>query len=180
MKRRDLWLLAGVLVIAAAVFLLAKLLPGEGGGLSGLQLPVVTAQPSSGDSDTTASASPATAPPDGTVTAAPAPTLVPAQAYLGVQMDNLVFDPFPLTESRDIELPQPEGKLNVVRVTQTSIVMHSSTCDNQDCVNQGEVTIENRGARVLGNQIICLPNKVILTLMTPEEAQQAWDTYNRQ
>lgn len=171
MKRRDIWLLAGVLIIAAAVFLLAKVLPQGSGGISGVQLPVVTQTPAASGAASTA------APSDETASAGPAMTLPPADAYLSVQVDNVVFVPFPLTESRDIELPQPDGKLNVARVTEGSVQMHSSTCENQDCVLQGIVTLDNRDARVLGNAIVCLPNKVVLMLLTPEEAQREWDRY---
>lgn len=169
MKRRDIWLLAGVMILAAAIFLLAKVLPEGSIDLSGAKLPVTTA--------------PADAEINEAITATPLATgsaqaLAPANAYLSVQMDRVVFDPFPLVDSRDFELPQPDGKLNVVRATEDSIIMLSSTCDNQDCVHQGIVTLDNRNARVLDNAIICLPNKVILTLLTPDEAQREWDRHN--
>ena len=48
--------------------------------------------------------------------------------------------------------------------------MLSSTCKNQQCIHQGVVSLANRDSRALYNQIICLPNQVILELLTPEEA----------
>jgi len=183
LKRKDIWLLLGVLAVAAVIFLLAKVLPG-GGGLSGGELPMATAtvaptgQATAEPDTNTQPPATATAEPDaGTQPPAAVATLVPAQAYLSVQIDNIVFDPYPLLEERDIELPQPGGKLNVVRVTKDSIMMHSSTCDNQECVHQGIVTLENRDTRILSNAIVCLPNKVILLLLTPEEAQREWQRY---
>jgi hypothetical protein len=50
--------------------------------------------------------------------------------------------------------------------------MKSSTCDNQDCVLQGTVSLENKYERVLGNMIICLPNEITLELFTPQELVQ--------
>ena len=47
--------------------------------------------------------------------------------------------------------------------------MADADCPGRDCVEQGEVTLENRGERILGNMIICLPNQVCLQLYTPEE-----------
>lgn len=47
--------------------------------------------------------------------------------------------------------------------------MESSTCENQDCVEQGTVTFDNLNSRILGRFIICLPNYVTLELFTPEE-----------
>ena len=58
---------------------------------------------------------------------------------------------------------------NVIHVTEDSIQMASSTCDNQLCVTEGVVTLENKASRVLGNYIICLPNGVTLELLNEEE-----------
>ena len=129
--------------------------------------------------ETTAAASPA--PSESAADAAsdgptPVPTLAPAEAYLKVQVGSMVFEPVPLTEERDIELIQKDGKTNVVRVTRDSIVMHSANCDNQDCVHQGLVSLQNRDKRVLQNMIICLPNQVVLELLDAEEAQADWES----
>jgi len=49
--------------------------------------------------------------------------------------------------------------------------MAESSCDNQDCIYQGTVTLENKKERVLQNMILCLPNEVILELLTEEETR---------
>lgn len=59
--------------------------------------------------------------------------------------------------------------VNVVEVTEDSIRMAESTCDNQDCVRQGVVSLENRERRILQNTIVCLPNDVVLELYSYEE-----------
>ncbi len=92
------------------------------------------------------------------------------QAYLRVQVGDQVWEPIALAEGDSYTISQPDGKENVVNVTATGAIMHFSTCDNQSCVKQGEVTLENRDSRVLSNMIICLPNEVILEVLTPEEA----------
>ena len=92
------------------------------------------------------------------------------QAYLRVQVDDQVWEPIPLSDGESYTITQPDGKENVVSVTARGAVMQFSTCDNQSCVQQGEVTLDNRDSRVLGNMIICLPNEVILEVLTPEEA----------
>lgn len=95
-----------------------------------------------------------------------------AKAYLLVTVNGVIFEPIPLLEERDYVISQKvTGAENVVRVTKESIAMFSSTCENQDCVKQGAVTLENRDARALENMIVCLPNGVILELLTPEEAE---------
>ena len=92
------------------------------------------------------------------------------QAYLRVQVGDQVWEPIALADGDEYTINQPDGKTNVVRTTATGAVMHSSTCDNQSCVQQGEVTLENRDMRVLTNMIICLPTQVILEVLTPAEA----------
>lgn len=108
------------------------------------------------------------------------PTLAPAEAYLSLQIQNVLYDPIPLLGEADLPVEQPNGKKNVVALTRGSIQMKSSNCDNQQCVHQGIVTLENRDERVLMDMIICLPNQVTLRLLTPEEAQQQWmDVYGK-
>jgi len=89
-------------------------------------------------------------------------------------------------EGRWFELPQEETHLtlrrtlgdgsevvNVVALTPNGAYMHSSTCENQDCVNQGQVTLENKATRVLSNLVLCLPNEVVIELFSPQEVEAA-------
>ena len=94
-----------------------------------------------------------------------------AQAYLRVQVGDQVWEPIALADGDEYTITQPDGKENVVKVTANGAVMHFSTCDNQSCVEQGEVTLDNRDMRVLGNMIICLPHQVTLQLYTVEEME---------
>ena len=57
----------------------------------------------------------------------------------------------------------------MVHVTTDSVTMASSTCENQLCVGEGTVTLENKQSRILGGYIICLPNGVTLELCSAEE-----------
>ena len=81
----------------------------------------------------------------------------------------------PLPEEEDYVYPlrqiNGEGKktVNMIHVTPEGVYMESSTCDNQNCVHEGIVTLENRDSRILGNMIICLPNQVTLELYSAEE-----------
>lgn len=89
-------------------------------------------------------------------------------------------------EGRWFELPQEETNLtlrrtlddgsevvNVVALTPDGAYMLSSTCENQDCVEQGHVTLENKASRVLSNLVLCLPNEVVIELFSPEEITAA-------
>ena len=98
------------------------------------------------------------------------------QAYLYISAGNTVYDPIPLTKELTFVVNQNEETLqNVIRVTPTSVVMHSANCDNQNCIHQGEITLENMKTRIFGNSIYCLPNQVVLTLYTAEEVEQAME-----
>ena len=77
----------------------------------------------------------------------------------------------PLTEPGRYTVTRGEH-INVIEVTEDSVCMAESTCDNQDCIYQGTVTLENKNERVLQHMILCLPNEVILELYTYEELQQ--------
>lgn len=66
---------------------------------------------------------------------------------------------------------------NVIHITDQGVVMESSTCENQDCVGQGEVTLENRELRILSNYIICLPQQVVVQLYSTEEFLQWYSSY---
>ena len=59
---------------------------------------------------------------------------------------------------------QKDGCVNVVEVSSRGAVMLSSTCDNQLCVNMGEVTVDNWEFRPNQQFIICLPNRVSIEL----------------
>ena len=83
------------------------------------------------------------------------------------------YQPIPLIEEGEYSVIQEEtGAENVIHVTTESVDMKSSTCENQDCVKQGVVSLDNRDSRLLGNMIICLPNQVTLELYTTEELIQ--------
>ena len=91
------------------------------------------------------------------------------KAFLRVQAGSEIWPLIPLTDGGEYVVEQEDGRKNVIHTTQESIVMHFSTCDNQNCIDQGVVSTDNRGTRVLGGMIVCLPNEVVLELLTPDE-----------
>lgn len=102
--------------------------------------------------------------PEATVT----PDLSQVEAFLVVTVGDKTYQPIPLTEEGYYRLRHGDC-INIVHVTPTSIDMHEANCENQDCVEQGEVTLENKDTRILGNMIICLPNQVTLQLYSRDE-----------
>ena len=78
-------------------------------------------------------------------------------------------------EYQRIDLDHPQllvveqgNQRNEIQVTENSVYMHDSTCENQDCLLQGEVTLDNVTQRPLGAWIICLPNQVSIELLRGE------------
>lgn len=90
-------------------------------------------------------------------------------AYLRVQVDDEALPLIPLADGGEYTITQPTGETNVIHTTAQGAVMHFSTCKNQSCIQQGEVSLDNRDMRVMGSMIVCLPNKVVLELFTPDE-----------
>ena len=77
---------------------------------------------------------------------------------------------FALPEGDDVFLQIDRGEeTNIIRLSSDGALMESSTCDNQDCVMQGQVTLTNKAERVLQNMIICLPNEVGVELYSRDE-----------
>jgi len=178
LKRKDILIIVLVAALAGGLLLVSGQLSGSRNGQAGGRLPAVTVtEPPAGQTPAPQAAQP-DADGEGAYAALPVPTLAPAQAYLSVQIDQLVYDPIPLLEDNMLELTQADGKRNVVAFTPNSITMHSATCDNQDCVQQGQVTLNNKENRVLMNMIICLPNRVVLSLLDAEEANKQWQQLN--
>ena len=123
------------------------------------EAPVATEAPAA--ESTEATAAPETS--DAQATAVPQ-----IDAYLILTVRGIVYEPLPLAGEGTFTIRQDENTFNTVHVTPTSIWMEHSSCDNQDCVEQGVVSLENLSKRVLYNMIICLPNDVALELHTPE------------
>lgn len=61
------------------------------------------------------------------------------------------------------------GEENEIAFTNDGFYMVHSNCKNQNCIEQGKVTIGNFGTRALGQRIICLPNRVIVELVLTDE-----------
>ena len=67
------------------------------------------------------------------------------------------------------KLPDGTESVNVLHLYPDGFYMESSTCNNQNCVHQGVVNLENRDSRVLRNCVICLPNQLTAELYTADE-----------
>ncbi len=66
--------------------------------------------------------------------------------------------------AQTIVVEQRDGKVNEIVIDSTGVYMKRSTCHNQNCVEQGKLTLGNTAGLALKNWIICLPNKVSVEL----------------
>ncbi len=87
-----------------------------------------------------------------------------AKDEIAVYVDGKLYAASPLKQGKDLTVEQEDGSVNVIRMTENGFYMKSSTCKNQDCVHQGEVTRDNWSQRLLGAHVICLPNRVDVVL----------------
>lgn len=90
-----------------------------------------------------------------------------AEAFLIISVAGRQSRVEPLDQDRDVEIAQPNGCKNVIHITRNGFHMASSTCENQLCIGQGEVTVDNYTRRILGPYVLCLPNQVELQLVIP-------------
>ena len=95
----------------------------------------------------------------------------PAASYLFVNTGSSAYSPIPLNGDNSFRITQQDGSENVIHIGENSFYMESSNCKNQNCVGQGEVTLENRESRPLFNMVICLPHNLSLELLTRAEAE---------
>lgn len=99
----------------------------------------------------------------------------PAPGYILVQKDDLMgFLPLP-TEGEQIQeiiQERTDGSVwrNVIRMTPEGFCMTDADCEGHDCMEEGEVTLENMRDRLLMNMVICAPHLLTLSLYTPAEA----------
>ena len=173
--KKNLIVIAALVLLVAAVALTAMLLKPELNPTLGTleadptATPVVTEAPSATEAPVADAA--ATEAPAAETTANEGLDSLNAEAYLVVSVAGMMYEPIPLVEEGRYSIRRGD-LVNVIEVTPTSIKMHESSCDNQDCVEQGTVSLENYKQRVLQNMIICLPNEVVLELYTTEELAQ--------
>ena len=93
-----------------------------------------------------------------------------AEQVVRIYVGSDLYATVPLGEPQEIRVEQENGCVNVVAVTEDGAYMKSSSCDNQLCVQQGMVTLENWQLRMLGRQIICLPNQVVVEIASQTQS----------
>ena len=196
LKRKDVLLITLVLVLAAAMLGISKLMPKTDLStktadvtLAPDAIEYVEATPAPTAEPTEEPKAEATAEPTAAPTAEPTeepkaeaqmqgPAMMgpmpPKKAetvrgYVVLTVGGRQYgDPIPMDRDKIITLRQEDGKVNKVHITAEKVYMESSSCENQDCVGQGEVHIDTYMDRILSTYIICLPNNVQIEMVPAE------------
>lgn len=86
-----------------------------------------------------------------------------------IRVGNEEYARVPLSQLQTLTVRQENGAVNVVEVSERGMRMVSSTCDNQICVHQGWVTLDNWEMKPQQQFVSCLPNQVMLELVEAAE-----------
>lgn len=86
-----------------------------------------------------------------------------------IRVGNEEYARVPLSQPQTLTVRQDNGAVNVVEVSERGMRMVSSTCDNQICVHQGWVTLDNWEMKPQQQFVSCLPNQVMLELVEAAE-----------
>lgn len=196
LKKKDLLIIAVVLLAAVALFAGSKLLPKT--DLSTKTADVTLAPDAIEYLDETPAPEAPEAAQTPEATAEPAATEVPAateapEATDAPQSANMVGpmmpkqtekvrghviitvagrqygDPIPMDRDKIITVKQENGAINRIHITPEYVEMESSTCENQDCIGEGEVNVNTYKDRILSTYIICLPNQVTIEMVPADE-----------
>ena len=178
-KRKDVLIIAAVLLVSCALLAVSRLMPKT--NLENKTADVdlapdaveyldATAAPQSETAVQVTAAPEATkAPQAGAVGPMPAAQTQEVKGHVVITIGKRQYgDPIPMDRNKVITVKQTDGKINKVHITPEKVYMESSSCDNQDCVGQGEITLENYKSRILSTFVICLPNEVTIEMVPVE------------
>ena len=192
-KKKDSLIIGAVLLIAVVLFIVSRVMPKT--DLNQKTADVTLAPDAVEYLDATPEAS---AEPTDSPKATPEPTAVPeetapAEPTEAPQSANMMGpmpvpqteevkghviitvggrqygDPIPMDRDKIITIRQENGEINRIRITPDSVDMEYSTCENQDCIGEGTITLDNYNERILGTWIICLPNQVTIEMVPADK-----------
>ena len=94
-----------------------------------------------------------------------------SRARVYIWMGNEMMGAFPFENAHTIVVRQADGSENIIRMTGSAVYMEDATCRNHDCVQMGEITMENLETRVMGGFIVCLPQGVMIEVREEGEKE---------
>lgn len=196
LKKKDLLIIAVVLLAAVALFAGSKMLPKTDlstktadvtlapdaieyldetpapTATDAAQTPEATAEPAATEAPTATEAPEATDAPQSANMVGP---MMPKQTekvrgHVVITVAGRQYgDPIPMDRDKIITVKQENGAINRIHITPEYVEMESSTCENQDCIGEGEVNVNTYKDRILSTYIICLPNQVTIEMVPADE-----------
>lgn len=196
LKKKDLLIIAVVLLAAVALFAGSKLLPKTDlstktadvtlapdaieyldetpatDAPEAAQTPEATAEPAATEASAATEAPEATDAPQSANMVGP---MMPKQTekvrgHVVITVAGRQYgDPIPMDRDKIITVKQENGAINRIHITPEYVEMESSTCENQDCIGEGEVNVNTYKDRILSTYIICLPNQVTIEMVPADE-----------
>lgn len=199
LKKKDLLIIAVVLLAAVALFAGSKMLPktdlstktadvtlapdaieylDETPVPEAAQTPEATAEPAATDAPAATEAPETTEAPEATDAPQSANMVGPmmpkqtekVRGHVVITVAGRQYgDPIPMDRDKIITIKQENGAINRIHITPEYVEMESSTCENQDCIGEGEVNVNTYKDRILSTYIICLPNQVTIEMVPADE-----------
>lgn len=196
LKKKDLLIIAVVLLAAVALFAGSKMLPKTDlstktadvtlapdaieyldetpapEATEAAQTPEATAEPAATEAPVATEAPEATDAPQSANIVGP---MMPKQTekvrgHVVITVAGRQYgDPIPMDRDKIITVKQENGAINRIHITPEYVEMESSTCENQDCIGEGEVNVNTYKDRILSTYIICLPNQVTIEMVPADE-----------
>ncbi len=196
LKKKDLLIIAVVLLAAVALFAGSKMLPKTDlstktadvtlapdaieyldetpapDAPEAAQTPEATAKPAATEAPVATEAPEATDAPQSANMVGP---MMPKQTekvrgHVVITVAGRQYgDPIPMDRDKIITVKQENGAINRIHITPEYVEMESSTCENQDCIGEGEVNVNTYKDRILSTYIICLPNQVTIEMVPADE-----------
>lgn len=196
LKKKDLLIIAVVLLAAVALFAGSKMLPKTDlstktadvtlapdaieyldetpapEATEAAQTPEATAEPAATEAPVATEAPEATDAPQSANMVGP---MMPKQtekvrSHVVITVAGRQYgDPIPMDRDKIITVKQENGAINRIHITPEYVEMESSTCENQDCIGEGEVNVNTYKDRILSTYIICLPNQVTIEMVPADE-----------
>ena len=196
LKKKDLLIIAVVLLAAVALFAGSKMLPKTDlstktadvtlapdaieyldetpapEATEAAQTPEATAEPAATEAPTATEAPEETDAPQSANMVGP---MMPKQTekvrgHVVITVAGRQYgDPIPMDRDKIITVKQENGAINRIHITPEYVEMESSTCENQDCIGEGEVNVNTYKDRILSTYIICLPNQVTIEMVPADE-----------
>lgn len=196
LKKKDLLIIAVVLLAAVALFAGSKMLPKTDlstktadvtlapdaieyldetpapDAPEAAQTPEATAEPAATEAPTATEAPETTDAPQSANMVGP---MMPKQTekvrgHVVITVAGRQYgDPIPMDRDKIITVKQENGAINRIHITPEYVEMESSTCENQDCIGEGEVNVNTYKDRILSTYIICLPNQVTIEMVPADE-----------